>query len=338
MESFWSKAKNMNIALLCGPKSLEDSLYFNELPFKSLSSGFVFKKLKEMGLNVRVVLNTSSNLEKKLAWADVVFINMHGEFGEDGSVQGLLAYLKKPFTGSNIYASSIGVDKLRFKRLVSILGLKTPKWSYLSFDSYKSFSSSIKKVGLPVIAKILNGGSSIGMHVIGSSEDMKPIYKKIKYGSYKKEKYFVEEFVIGRNFTIGVLDLPTQTITLPLLEIKTRTKSFYSQDLKIKSQKGENVVDYIVPAQVSPSIEKAAMRNSLEIFRKIEFSGFGRIDFMLRRSTLYFLEINTIPGLQENSNFLMCAKEAGISVEFVLLALIYKAIHASNSRLLSNYD
>src|SRR5437667_12126646 len=103
LNQFSKEAKKLKIALLCGSKSYEDALYYNNLPTESTSGNFIYKKLKGMGMNVQIVNNTDANLEQKLKKTDVIFLNMHGSYGEDGSIQGFLNYMNKPFIGSKIY-------------------------------------------------------------------------------------------------------------------------------------------------------------------------------------------------------------------------------------------
>ncbi|PIR87989.1 MAG: hypothetical protein COU10_01625 [Candidatus Harrisonbacteria bacterium CG10_big_fil_rev_8_21_14_0_10_45_28] len=326
LNNFHKKARKLKIALLCGPKSFEDAVYFNALPFEKVSSGFIYEKLMSMGLNVKVVKNTDKNLETKLSQFDVVFINMHGEYGEDGSIQGLLSYIDKPFTGAGIYGSAVGIDKVLTKKIIAKLGFKTPDWSLLPTSSFKSFSKVGQKFKKPAMAKIRNGGSSVGMHKILSEKEHKKVFNKISKSEYSKQDYFIEEFIGGRDITIAILQLPTQAIILPLLEIRPRKKTFYDQNLKIKSQKGEHVVDYIVPAEIDQKVKKRIVREAKKIFSEAGCSGFGRLDLILKGKTPYYLEINTIPGLQYESNFLMCADTAGISIEMVLLALLCNAL------------
>lgn len=319
LQEFAKKNKNLKVALLCGPKSYEDAFYFDQLPFDKISSGYIFKELKKIGFIVRVVKNTDDNLEQKLRWADVVFVNMHGEFGEDGAIQGLLEYIKKPYTGSGIFSNSLTINKIRFKEFLHYLNFLTPNY----LDSARI--DDIDKIKFPAILKLINGGSSIGMIPVASMDDYQSSIKNIVLSQFRVEDYFVEEFISGRDLTISIIDLPTKTVVLPILEIQNNG-FLYDEKAKINSQKGDHSVKYIVPALLNKTFSDQIAKIALDVYKKARCCGFARIDVVIRNKKIYILELNSITGLQQESNFLLCANAAGLSFKTTLLALIYNAL------------
>lgn len=327
LQKFHKKNKKFRIALLCGPKSREDAVYWSNFPFELTSSGFVYQNLKQLGFEVRVVKNTVKNLEKRLQWADVVFLNVHGEFGEDGTIQGFLDYIQKPYTGPGIYASCLGIDKVRFKKFANRLGFLTPSWIILREASLQEIKEAVGNLGLPTILKPSNGGSSIGLYKATSLRHAVFLRKDISASITQGVGYFAEKFVTGRSLTVSILDLPTQRIALPIIEFLPRTKDLYDQELKIQSQRGEPVVDYPTIRDLSKELYEYICATALEICTQSECSGFARIDFVLdMQNQPYVLEMNTIPDLQKDSSFLLCAEATGITPMIVLLSLLHRAL------------
>lgn len=331
LDDFYQKNRNLKVILLYGEKSFEDRFYIKNLPFESISSGHIYHELNKLGFNVRIVKNTESNLERKLNNCDVVFINMHGEFGEDGCIQGLLSYFGKKFTGSGIFANALSIDKVRFKNFLKTIDVSTPKFFSVSKTENKSRLLYLaEKLNMPVVFKLRGGGSSLGMEKV---ENKKILLKK-KDVLLKGGDYFVEEFKIGRDLTVSIIDLPTKTVVLPILEVITHNR-LYDYDLKIKSQKGEHVVEYSFPTDFSLDTINLIKDTCLDIYKKAECSGFARIDLILdNNGKIYFLELNSIPGLQKGSNFLLCANKAGLSDAQVFLSLLNNAIRKEKNDVL----
>lgn len=327
LQRFHKKSKKLRIALLCGPKSQEDGVYWKNFPFEQTSSGFVYQNLRQLGFEVKVVRNTAKNLEKRLHWADVIFLNAHGEFGEDGTIQGFLEYIAKPYTGPGIYASCLGIDKVRLKKFASRLGFSTPTWVILQEASSREIKDAVGNFGLPIIFKPARGGSSIGLYKALSLRQAISLRKSISASMAQGIEYFAEKFIAGRSLTVSILDLPTQRVALPIIEFLPRTKDLYDQELKIQSQRGEPVVDYPTIKDLSKELYEHIGAIALGICAESECSGFARVDFILDiQNRPHVLEMNTIPGLQKDSNFLLCAEAAGITPGTVLLSLLYRAL------------
>lgn len=331
LKRFSAASRRLSIGLLCGPKSAEDRVYFEAFPFAEISSGFVYKALRELGFRVKVIDNTKPGLERRLRGVDLVFINMHGEFGEDGCVQGLLQYYGIPHTASGLFGSSIGISKLRFKALVTGLGYEVPAWFELDRVDESTLERGLRKLKAPAFLKMVDGGSSIGMHLLEDRAAIPNVYRRVLRSPYRSAAYFLEKLARGREFTVAMLDLPTQRVVLPILEMAKLNAKSYDEQMKIRSQRGEDVIKYIVPGNLTPHLAGRIRRTTLGICRAAEARGFARLDLILSGDRPRFLEMNTIPGLQKDSLFLLCAKAAGLSEADVMLALLYNAVHHKSS-------
>jgi len=328
LRDFLPELRSLRIALLYGPKSYEDAVYFDNLPFEQISSGFIAAAFRELGLSFIALENTTCDLERHLTGVDVVFVNMHGEFGEDGAIQGLLQYLGKPYTGSGVFASALACDKTRFKRYISLLGFPTPSWRTLDGMSPRDLVQVSRDIGLPIMLKLVDGGSSVGMHALHHEHDASRLSSAIATGIHSNRAYFAERLISGRDMTVSLLELPSQIVPLPILEVKTGAGQTYDETAKLDSQRGEHVVDYVCPADLPHDVTTRLQQLATDLFREIGCRGFARIDFILSEDgTPYCLELNTIPGLQRDSNFLQCVQKGGMSAETVFLSLLYSALH-----------
>ena len=248
---------------------------------------------------VLVSQNLSLITEKILKFGpNVIFNALHGNFGEDGQIQSILNALKIPYTHSGVVASSIGMNKYFSKIIFENVGIRCPKG-----EKFKLGEIQKTKIKIPSIIKPTSGGSSIGIIKIFKNEQL---YKENLINSNSKnEDYLVEDFIEGREITVGILDNKICGIT----EIITNSK-FY--DFKSKYVQ---VAKHIQNPKLPEKINKELENNSLLAHNILGCNYISRSDFRYdeKNQKLYLLEINTQPGLTSDSLIPEMAKKNGIS-------------------------
>lgn len=269
-------------------------------------------------------------LEKlRLRKPDVAFIAMHGAYGEDGTIQGLLEILKIPYTGSGVLASALGMDKPRANAIFQNAGLNVPKFELISRNE-KSLNLKLKditqKFHLPFVVKPANHGSSVGVHIVRHKKILK---ESLKDALRYSEEAIVQKFIPGREFTCGVFEDKRGNIKpLPPTEIVPLAGNFY--DYRSKYATGGS--RHIVPPQNLTRKIVAEIQRSAGIAHKIiGCKGMSRSDFILgKNGKLYILEINTIPGMTATSLLPEAAKSAGIGFSKLLDIIIQAALRRQN--------
>lgn len=251
---------------------------------------------------------------------DVAFLVLHGKYGEDGRIQSLLEIRGVPYTGSGVKASAIGMDKNASKMLFMAAGIPTPAWVNVrpnDYDNYDLMKEIRSELGGHLVVKPNNQGSSIGVTIIedGNLDD---IHKAIKAAAEYSKIVLVEQFIEGREITVGVIGEEA----LPVIEILPED-GFY--DYKHKYSKGHT--EYECPADVSEDIADFAQSLAVSSFISLGCSGFARADFRLNEDGQPFLmEINTIPGFTATSLVPMAALEVGIEFPDLCEKIIQLAV------------
>ncbi|MDR0383639.1 MAG: D-alanine--D-alanine ligase [Spirochaetaceae bacterium] len=267
-------------------------------------SGGVFVSVDEPGKKTR---------------ADVVLPMLHGTFGEDGSVQGLLKLAEVPFVGSSVLGSAAGMDKDAMKRLLREADIPVVKHITLRAKlKLPDFSGVVKTLGLPLFIKPANMGSSIGINKAhDEAEYLRFARDAFRYDS----KIIIEEFVSGRELECSVLGNDDPAASLPG-EIKP-THEFYSYDAKYIDENGASLV---MPAEIPP--EKTAEIQSLAIrtYKALYAEGLARVDFFMRDDGAVFVnEINTMPGFTKISMYPKLWEKSGIGCGVLIDRLIETA-------------
>lgn len=272
---------------------------------------------KEIILSNRDEIDGPKNLMSRDI--DVVFIAMHGSFGEDGRIQGMLDLSGIKYTGSGVLSSALGMDKDIFRKVMIANNLPIPK--YVAIDKTEDMRIISKTVGkLPYFVKPVNGGSSIGSSIVKKENDLRmALENAFKYDT----KVLIDEYIKGIEVTCSVIEKET-AISLPVIQIKPLKGEFFDY----KSKYTESGSEEIVPAKISPELTKEIQDLSIKVFKAINCKGFARVDFILRDNTEpIILEINTIPGLTQMSLLPKSAKAAGISYSELLDIIINNAIN-----------
>jgi D-alanine-D-alanine ligase len=233
---------------------------------------------------------------------DRAWIALHGPGGEDGTIQGFLTFLGIPFTGSGVMGSAIGMDKLRSKRLMVGAGLQTPAYEVLRGP--QDFAAVIESLGLPLMIKPANEGSSIGLVRVERAEDLPKAFDE---AAQFRSEVFAEQWITGPEYTAAVLDGQV----LPLIRIDA-ANTFYDYQAKYFSDETR----YVCPCGLDEDRERELGDMALVAFDAVGADGWGRVDFMLDDDQgPLMLEVNTVPGLTDHSLVPMAAAAAGIEFD-----------------------
>jgi len=250
---------------------------------------------------------------------DVVFLALHGGKGENGSIQNLLELARKPYTGSDMKASAIAMDKATSKRLFESEGIATPKWKSYDIKSGMIEEKTIKEIKkhfkFPIIVKPNDGGSTIGLTKVSKPKEL---MTALEISLKESNCLLVEDYIAGRELTVPVMDGQA----LPVIEIIPQNGLY---DYEAKYTKGKT--EYIVPAKIPSKLAKKMQQAAVRVYEIIGASGLARVDFMLNKSgKFYCLEINTLPGMTELSLSPMAAQAAGMSFDELIEKMIESAV------------
>lgn len=251
---------------------------------------------------------------------DLVFLALHGPYGEDGTIQGMLEMLEIPYTGSGVLASALGMDKLLSRKLFAAEGLKVPRTlvcsqlkdlSSLSFHLSASFA-------FPCVVKPHNQGSSVGVSIVESASELEPAVKLAL--SFPQAKAVVEEYLAGREVAGGVLGNSGQKpYRLPLIEIKPKgNHKFFDWEAKYTAGESEE----ITPAPLGQDLTNKVKAACLTVYESLNCRGYARVDTIVVKDQVYILEINTLPGMTATSLIPQQAKAAGLSFSELLDKII----------------
>ncbi|HEX8923963.1 MAG TPA: D-alanine--D-alanine ligase [Patescibacteria group bacterium] len=288
--------KKMKIAVMAGGRSSEHEVSL--MSAKEVMGNLDRKKYEIKEIIVGCRKGDIDFVEKlKEFKPDVVFIAMHGNFGEDGRLQGVLDFMGMPYIGSGVTASAIGMNKIIFKKLIIEAGFKTPGWEVVR-------KNDEVKLKLPLVVKPAEGGSSVGVSIARNEAELKKAMDDVfEWG----EEALIEEYIEGKEVTCGVLG-NREGAALPIVEIIPKNVFF---DYEAKYVAG--LSEEIVPARIDKNLTDKIQKMSVEIFQLCGCRGMARVDYIIRDDEIYVLEINTIPGLTANSLLPKEAKALGIS-------------------------
>jgi len=253
---------------------------------------------------------------------DVVFIIIHGSPGEDGKLQGYFDLLKIPYTTCDATTSALTMNKGYTKAVVSDINNLNIASSLQLFDNNETIGDEIKsRLKLPLFIKPNNGGSSIGMSKVNEWTQLNDALDK---AFAEDSQVLVEEFISGREFTVGIYKTNDEIIVLPITEIKS-SKEFF--DYEAKYTKG--VTEEITPAKISAKQTEKVAEIVKNVFAKLNCKGVVRVDFILQDITdnFYFIEINTVPGQSENSIIPQQVRAAGMNMTDFYSLLIEEALN-----------
>jgi D-alanine-D-alanine ligase len=296
------------VAVLLGGPSAEREISL-------LSGNAVLKALHEMGVDAHAFDPAERNVfDLKREGFARAFIALHGRFGEDGTLQGALETIGVPYTGSGVMASALAMDKWRTKLVWLACGIPTPRYRVGRDDmSPEDYARIVEDLGLPIIVKPAREGSTIGITKVTSAQH-EALHVAYHEAAQHDDLVLFEEFVEGIELTASILgDIP-----LPLIRIEA-PQGNYDYHNKYFSDETK----YFCPAGLPEAQEQAMRAVSLEAFRVIGCTGWGRLDLILRKDGSFsFLEVNTSPGMTGHSLVPMAARAAGMSFGDLCVAIL----------------
>nr|WP_329604339.1 D-alanine--D-alanine ligase [Undibacterium griseum] len=248
---------------------------------------------------------------------DRVFIALHGRYGEDGSLQGVLEQLNIPYTGSGVMASAIAMDKIFTKRIWQTHGLSTPKYAVLTPQT--QLRTVPDDLGLPLIIKPPHEGSTIGITKVRGYSEMSEAYA---LAAQFDDVVLAEEFIEGRELTVAVLGQGEQAYALPIIEIVAPDGNYDYQNKYFTDD-----TRYLCPAPLDPALTQQIQEMAVDAYRALDCEGWARLDVLLRKSDNrpFLLEINTSPGMTGHSLVPMAAKATGMSYEDLCMEILKTA-------------
>ncbi len=280
-----------------------------------LSGNGVLEALREKGVDAHAFDTGLRNLtELATAHFDRVFIALHGRFGEDGTIQGLLELLNLPYTGSGVLASALAIDKIATKRIWMSSGLATPQFELLSATS--DWSAVVQNLGLPLIVKPAHEGSSLGLTKVQALEQLPDAYD---LALSLDKKVMAESCIIGPELTCPLVGEGESAEALPVIQIIPPNANY-----DFHNKYFSNETQYLCPTELDEKLNQAVQRLALDAYRVLGCKTWGRADIMIDERTRqpYLLEMNTSPGMTSHSLVPVAAKAAGVSYGDLVLWIL----------------
>lgn len=290
--------KDSKIAVLCGGFSSEREV--------SLRSGKnCYEALLRLGYKNAKLVDVGENIANDLKGFDFAYNALHGKYGEDGCIQGLLEILKIPYTGCGVMASAIGMNKEFTKRILRDANL--PLIKSVCITKGDNLFEKIQDLVYPLMVKPVCEGSSFGMSKVNNSEEL---VKAVFEASSFKQDILIEEYKVGINATVGVLEKDGKPFATDILELRPHNEWY---DYEAKYTKG--MTDFILPAEISDDMTKQVKDCAIRAFKACGCSGVSRVDFLIVEDIPYILEINTSPGMTDTSDLPAQSASMGIGYD-----------------------
>ena len=302
--------KKINLALLSGGISSEREVSIN-------SGNQVYEALDKNKYNI-LRYDPKSDLDKLVADAsriDAALIILHGPYGEDGTVQGLLDLLHIPYQGSGVLGSASAMNKAASKLLYEKSGIPTPPYMVLQNGESVDTAACLSRIGLPMVVKPVVGGSSVGMSIVRAESEFQAA---MDLAFAENNAVMLEAYIKGIELTGGVIG-NRELEALPLIEIvPDEAHEFFDYEAKYTA----GVTQEICPARVDEKITQAAQAYAKKAHQALFCRGYSRTDMILQDQNLFVLETNTIPGMTATSLLPQAAQVGGMSFSRLLDRLI----------------
>ncbi|MBK7354562.1 D-alanine--D-alanine ligase [Propionivibrio sp.] len=289
------------VVVLLGGRSAEREVSLN-------SGARVLAALQRAGVDAQAFDPAERKLDE-LAAFDRAFIALHGRYGEDGTIQGVLELMGIPYTGSGVMASAVGMDKWRTKLLWSSVGLAIPE--FVMLDAGSNLQQVEQRLGFPLFVKPACEGSSIGVSMVHKPGELREAYA----AAAKHDALVIaERGILGGEYTVAILG----DEALPIIRIEPATE-FYDYEAKYL----RDDTHYRCPCGLPETRELELRVQAMEAFRILGCRGWGRVDFLMdHHGQAFFLEVNTSPGMTDHSLVPMAARAAGISYDDLVLRVL----------------
>ncbi len=301
-------SKEAKIAVLCGGMSSEREI--------SLRSGKnVLAALKRLEYKNAEIVDVSENIMNDLKGYEYAYNTLHGKFGEDGCIQGVLEILKIPYTGCGVMSSAICMNKEYTKKVMGTAGLPLITSVYLLEN--ENPVEKVKDLHYPLMIKPVSEGSSFGMSKVSNEEELvKAVDEARKYNS----EILIEEYLVGIAATVGVLEKDGKAFATEILELRPKNEWY---DYEAKYTKG--MTEFILPAELSVEMTEQVKKNAVKAFEICGCSGVSRVDFLIVDNIPYILEINTNPGMTDTSDLPAQAAACGIDYDSLVNMVLHSA-------------
>jgi D-alanine-D-alanine ligase len=300
----------LNLALLSGGISSEREVSIN-------SGDQVYEALDKDKYDI-LRYDPKTDLERLVADApriDAALIILHGPYGEDGTVQGLLDLLDIPYQGSGVLGSAVAMNKLAAKQLYEKAGIPVPPFMVLENRDGVDVGSCVEQIGLPMVVKPVVGGSSVGMSIVKTEAEFLPA---VDLAFAEDNTVMLESYIDGIELTGGVIG-NHQLEALPLIEIvPDEAHPFFDYEAKYTA----GATQEICPARIDEAITRTAQTYAKLAHQTLYCKGYSRTDMILNGQKIYVLETNTIPGMTATSLLPQAAKAAGMNFGQLLDRLI----------------
>jgi len=281
----------------------------------SLKTGAAFLKALQKLNYPHEVIDAGADLPKVLASKniDCALLALHGKYGEDGTVQGILEYLKIPYSGSGVLASALAMNKIFTKQILTHWGVPTPEYQVFHASKIADGNQALK-FDAPVVVKPANEGSTVGITIVYK---MDAFNNALVSAAKCDRNILVEKYIAGTEVTVPIWF----GRVLPIIEIVPKS-DFY--DYKRKYTPGQT--EYIIPARLSEEVKRKCEQISLETFKVVGCRHYARVDIRIdKNNNPFVLEINTLPGCTETSLFPKAAAQVGLSFEEIIQTLVEEA-------------
>ncbi len=310
-----SEKNKIQLALLCGGRSAERDV--------SLAGAREVEKALDPGRYDITRYDPATDLDRLVRdtpHLDVAFILLHGRYGEDGTIQGLLDLIGLPYQGSGVLGSALAMDKHLAKVIYQKAGIPTPPWIHLLRNDKVDTKQIVNRLGIPLMVKPCTQGSSVGIRRVADENKLGPA---IKEAFQWDNRVLVESFIEGREITGGILGLE-ELLPLPVVEIiPDPSYSFFDYDAKYLSGATKEICPAGIPKQASEKAQALAVA----AHKALQLRAYSRTDMILADTDKIFaLETNTIPGMTPTSLFPQAAEAAGITFSKLLDQLIDMAL------------
>ncbi|MCH8157429.1 MAG: D-alanine--D-alanine ligase [Nitrospinae bacterium] len=297
--------KDKTIGILMGGLSPEREV--------SLSTGnAVLEAVQRKGLKgvgIDVDHDVAEALKKN--GIDLAFIALHGVYGEDGTIQGLLEYARIPYTGPGVLGSALAYDKVKSKEIFKLHGIPTADYQVFHRSRRENLQRSLD---LPVVVKPSNQGSSVGVSIVREEKEWD---KAMDLAFDYSEEVVVEKFIEGKLLAVGM----NGEQPMPIVHIQPKS-GFY--DYEAKYTRGKT--DYVCPAKLDTKETQLCQDTAVDVFRALRGCGMPRVDMILdAEGTPYVLEMNTIPGLTPTSLLPMAAQQSGMDFDALVIGILKSA-------------